>query len=39
MIGERLSVEEISRRYEGQWVLLGDPEIFFRGRRLALDFD
>lgn len=27
MIGERLSIDEINRRFEGQWVLLEDPEI------------
>jgi hypothetical protein len=27
VIGERLSIEEINRRFEGQWVLLEDPEI------------
>jgi hypothetical protein len=27
MIGERLSIDEINRRYNGEWVLLEDPEI------------
>lgn len=27
MIGERLSIDEINRRFDGEWVLLEDPEI------------
>lgn len=27
MIGERLTIDEINRQFDGQWVLLEDPEI------------
>jgi hypothetical protein len=27
MIGERLSIDEINRQFEGEWVLLEDPEF------------
>ncbi|CAN5688400.1 hypothetical protein BH11ARM2_BH11ARM2_09980 [soil metagenome] len=27
MVAERQTLEEMSRRYDGEWILIGDPEL------------
>ncbi|RYG46351.1 hypothetical protein EON79_10375 [bacterium] len=31
MVAERLTLDEMSRRYDGEWILIGDPELDSQG--------
>lgn len=32
MVAERLTLEEMSHRYDGEWVLIGEPEFDEEGK-------